>query len=87
MEPLYNRKLLIRFILISLVITLYDVMLDALLSVLHIAFELLEFTLEELIELVFHATRKQSQVVVFYLLWLIFIYGLYRVWRVLTYFL
>ncbi len=87
MKPLDNRKLLIQFILIGLVIILYDVMLDILFSVLHIAFEWVEFTLEELIELIFHTTRKQSQIVVFYLLWLIFIYGLYRLWRVLPYFL
>lgn len=83
MTSLDNRKLLIRFILIGLVITLYDVMLDALFSVLHIAFEWFELALEEIIEHVFHTTRQQSQISVFYLLWLILIYGLYRLARVL----
>ncbi len=83
MMPLDNRNLLIRFILIGLVIILYDVMLDALFSVLHIAFEWVELTLEELIEHVFHTSRQQSQLSVFYLLWLILIYGLYRLGRVL----
>lgn len=87
MKPLDNRKLLIRFILIGLAIILYDVILDSLFSVLHIAFEWFELALEELIELVFHTTRQQSQLIVFYLLWLILIYGLYRLGRVLPCFI
>ena len=83
MNTLDNRKLLIRIILIGLVITLYDVMLDALFSVLHITFEWIELALEEIIEHVFHTSRQQSQISVFYLLWLILIYGLYRLGRVL----
>jgi len=83
MNLLNNRKILLRFILIGLVITTYDVMLHSLLSVAHIAFEGFELALEELIEHVFHTDRHQSQLIVFYLLWLIAIYALYRLWRVL----
>jgi type VI protein secretion system component VasF len=39
--------------------------------------------LEEIIEHTFHTNRKQSQLVVFYLLWLIGFFGLYRLLIVL----
>jgi len=78
-----NRKILIQFILIGIVISLYDVMLDSLFSVMHMAFEWFELALEELIEHIFHTNRQQSQIIVFYLLWSIALYGLYRLWRAL----
>ena len=80
---LTNRKILIQFILISVVITMYDVMLDSLFSIVHIAFEWFELALEELIEHIFHTNRQQSQIIVFYLLWSMALYGLYRLWRAL----
>lgn len=76
-----NRKILIQFILISIVITMYDVMLDSLFSIVHIAFEWFELALEELIEHIFHTNRQQSQIIVFYLLMSLAFYGLYRLWR------
>lgn len=76
-----NRKILIQFILISIVITMYDVMLDSLFSIVHIAFEWFELALEELIEHIFHTNRQQSQIIVFYLLMSFAFYGLYRLWR------
>jgi hypothetical protein len=83
MIPLANRKILIRFILIGLVITMYDVMLHSLLIAMHLAFEWFEFALEHLIEHIFHTTRQQSQIIVFYLLWLIALTLLYCLWRAL----
>jgi len=83
MTQSFHRKILIPFILIGIVITLYDVMLHSLFLIVHIAFEWLELALEELIEHVFHTNRQQSQIIVFYLLWLIALYGLYRLWRAL----
>jgi hypothetical protein len=83
MIPLANRKILIRFILIGLVITMYDVMLHSLLIVMHLAFEWFELALEHLIEHIFHTTRHQSQVIVFYLLCLIGLTLLYCLWRAL----
>jgi len=76
-----NRKILIQFILISIVITMYDVMLDSFFSIVHIAFEWFELALEELIEHIFHTNRQQSQIIVFYLLMSFAFYGLYRLWR------
>jgi hypothetical protein len=83
MIPLASRKILIQFILIGIVITMYDVMLHSLFSILHITFEWVELALEELIEHIFHTNRQQSQLIVFYLLWLIALYGLYWLWQAL----
>jgi hypothetical protein len=83
MIPIANRKILLRFILIGIVITLYDVMLHSLFSIVPIAFEWFELVLEEFIEHIFHTGRQQSQIIVFYLLWSIALYGLYRLWRTL----
>jgi len=83
MISLANRKILIQFILIGIVIMMYDVMLHSLFSIVHIAFEWIELALEELIEHIFHTNRQQSQIIVFYLLWSIALYGLYRLWRAL----
>ena len=83
MIPLASRKILIQFILIGIVIMMYDVMLHSLFTVMHIAFEWFELALEELIEHIFHTNRQQSQIIVFYLMWLIALYGVYRLWRAL----
>ena len=83
MISLINRKIVIQFILIGIVITMYDVMLHSLFTIVHIAFEWLELALEELIEHIFHTNRQQSQIIVFYLLWLIALFGLYMLWLAL----
>ena len=72
------KRMLIRIFLIGLFISLYDVLLHTLLVCLHLTFEWVEYMLEEIIEHTFHTNRKQSQLVVFYLFWLIGFYGLYR---------
>jgi hypothetical protein len=81
MMSLVNRKIMIQFLLIGIVITMYDVMLHSLFSIVHIAFEWFELALEELIEHIFHTNRQQSQIIVFYLIWLIALYGIYQLWR------
>ena len=83
MTSLANRKILIQFILIGIVITMYDVMLHSLFSIVHLTFEWFELALEELIEHIFHTSRQQSQIIVFYLMWLIALYAFYRLWRAL----
>jgi hypothetical protein len=84
LNPLDNRqKILIQFILICIVITLYDVMLHSLFTVVHTIFEWVELALEELVEHIFHTNRQQSQIIVFYLLWSIALFGLYHLWRAL----
>lgn len=83
MISLANRKILIQFILIGIVITMYEEMLHSLFTVVHLAFEWFELALEELIEHIFHTNRQQSQIIVFYLLWSIALFGLYLLWRAL----
>ena len=83
MTSLANRKVLIQFILIGIVISMYDVMLHSFFTIVHIAFEWVELALEELIEHIFHTNRQQSQIIVFYLLWLIALFGLYMLWLAL----
>ena len=77
------KGILIRIFLIGLFSSLYDVLLHTLFVVLHLTFEWVEYMLEEIIEHTFHTNRKQSQLVVFYLLWLIGFFGLYRLLIVL----
>lgn len=86
MIPLANRKILVRLILVGLAVTMYDVMLHSLLIVMHLAFEWFEFALEHLIEHIFHTTRQQSQIIVFYLLCFIGLTLLYCLWRALPWF-
>lgn len=83
MIPLANRKILVRLILIGLIIMLYDVILHSLFMVMHITFEWFEFALEEFIGHIFHTSRQQSQLIVFYMLLGIALYALYRLWRAL----
>ena len=78
-----NRKILMLLILAGAVITMYDVILDSFFTVVHITFEWFELGLEELIEHLFHTNRQQSQLIVFYLMWLIALSGLYCLWRAL----
>ncbi len=77
------KGILIRIFLIGLFISLYDVLLHTIFIGLHLTFEWVEYMLEEIIEHTFHTNRKQSQLVVFYLLWLIGFFGLYRLMIVL----
>ena len=77
------KRILICIFLIGLFISLYDVLLHTLLVCLHLTFEWVEYMLEEIIEHTFHTNRKQSQLVVFYLFWLIGFYGLYRLMIIL----
>ena len=72
------KRILICIFLIGLFISLYDVLLHTIFVGLHLTFEWVEYMLEEIIEHTFHTNRKQSQLVVFYLFWLIGFYGLYR---------
>lgn len=78
-----NRKTVILLILAGIVIILYDVILHSLFMLLHIGFEWFEFALEEIIQHLFHTSRQQSQLIVFYLLLSIALYAAYRLWRAL----
>ena len=77
------KRILICIFLIGLFSSLYDVLLNTLLVCLHLTFEWVEYILEEIIEHTFHTNRQQSQLVVFYLLWLIGFFALYRLMIIL----
>ncbi|MDD1613068.1 MAG: hypothetical protein LUP98_00220 [Methylococcaceae bacterium] len=83
MIPLNNRKILIHLIMIGIVVTTYDVMFHSLLTIVHIAFEWFELALEGIIEHLFHTDRKQSQIIVFYLLCLMALCCCYLLWLAL----
>jgi ABC-type multidrug transport system fused ATPase/permease subunit len=81
--PIENRKTVILLTLAGIVISLYDVIFHSLFIFLHISFEWFEFILEELIQHLFHTSRQQSQLIVFYLLWAIALSAAYCLCRAL----
>ena len=46
-------------------------------------FEILEGALDEIIEHLFHTSRHTTQVIVFYIMWGMFLFGLYRLFQYL----
>lgn len=78
-----HRKIIVQAVLIGIVISVHDVLLHALFGLAHMTFEWIELGLEVLVEHIFHTTRQQSQIIVFYLLWAFILFGLYRLWRLL----
>ena len=76
-----RRRMLLLLVVGVLMIAFYDVIFDMALSFLHTSFEWLEFVLEKIIEGVFHTTRKQTQILAFYLMFSVGAYGCYRLGR------
>lgn len=74
---------LIAGLMLIAVIALPGVMFHVFLSVAHIFFEVLELTLDELIEHMFHTSHHTAQVIAFYLLFFAALYGLYRLLKAL----
>ncbi|MGR8981247.1 MAG: hypothetical protein ACU84H_14285 [Gammaproteobacteria bacterium] len=60
-------RVLLPLFVVAFLIGFYDVIFDLAMSFVHASFEWLEFALEEMIESVFHTTRKQTQTIVFYM--------------------
>lgn len=80
--------IVVAILVLSLV--MYDVTIDLFLSLLHLIFEVfhnmfewLELGIEHSVEHVFHTDRHGSQIVTFYILWLIAGFGFYRLWKAL----
>lgn len=48
---------------------------------LHALFELIEVTLDDIVEHLFHTDRHTTQIIVFYLIWAIVLYSAYRLFR------
>lgn len=51
------------------------------LSILHMLFEWSEASLDFLIEVIFDTSLRSTQIIVFYILMLGILYGLYRIWK------
>lgn len=83
MNRIAYRKVLLFFIVGVLLLGFYDVLLHGLLYIIHYIFEWIELALEEIIEHLFHTSRQQTQLIVFYILFILGGIGLYRLWLVL----
>jgi hypothetical protein len=66
----------------GLLIEVLHFLLELGLELTHLAFEFIESNLDHLIEHLFETDLHQTQVIVFYIILPVFIYGLYRLWRV-----
>ncbi len=84
MYLLSHRKLMMQVLAIALALSLYDVLLHGVLFVFHYIFEWIELGLEELIEHLLHTNRKQTQLIVFYILLGCGALLCYQLWQVLT---
>ncbi len=69
--------------LILAIISIPEIIFELLLELVHILFELIEITLDNLVEHLFHTSLHQTQVIVFYILWSIALLLLYRLKQVL----
>ncbi len=70
----------------GLLFGLLHFLLEVSLHLLHLGFEFIESNLDHLIEHFFHTDLHQTQVIVFYIIVTVVVYGLYRLWRVLPFF-
>ncbi|MDO9168639.1 MAG: PilZ domain-containing protein [Methylobacter sp.] len=67
----------------SLLFELFHFLFEHILEFSHIAFEVVESTLDEFVEHLFHTDLQQTQLIVFYILVSLVVCGLYLLWRVL----
>ena len=62
---------------------MFDTVFELLLELIHISFEVLEHSLDKLIEHLFHTDLHDTQIIVFYLMWVMAGYPLYRLYKLL----
>lgn len=67
----------------GLLLELIHFLLELFLEFAHLGFEFIESNLDHLIEHLFETDLHQTQVIVFYIIFAVVVYGLYRLWRVL----
>jgi len=68
---------------IVIVILMFDTVFGLFLELIHVSFEFVEEMLDILIEQLFHTDLHDTQVIVFYLMWAIAGYPLYRLYKLL----
>jgi hypothetical protein len=80
-----NRKIIFSLILavIITVITLYDTVFHLLLELLHVSFELFEQTLDLIVEHTFHTDRRETQIIVFYIMLAMACCGMYKLYKLM----
>jgi hypothetical protein len=62
-------------------IMMFDTVFHLLLELIHASFELLEFSLDLLVEHIFETGRHETQIIVFYLMWFLAGCVLYRLYK------
>jgi hypothetical protein len=81
MTPATHRKIAIVFIIVFIMIIMFGVAYDLFVSLVHILFELFEYSFEILIEYVFHTDHHQSEIILINLSIFLVPLGLYGLWR------
>ncbi len=71
-------------ITISILVGFYDLIFGSLWEFLHLIFEVIEMTLDRIIEHLFETDLRQTQLIVFYILLAIGAILIYLVWKVLV---
>jgi DNA-binding MltR family transcriptional regulator len=77
----FHQKTIIGFMLGAVMVSMLDVLLDLLISLVTNLFELIEYSLELLLEYFFDTTGHLNEIIVFYLLLVASLYGLYLLYR------
>lgn len=80
-----NRNVAFSLILtvIVIVILMFDTVFELLLELIHVSFEFVEEMFDMLIEHIFHTDLHDTQIIVFYLMWAMAGYPLYRLYKLL----
>ncbi|WAK04080.1 hypothetical protein [Methylobacter sp. YRD-M1] len=81
MISFHKLKIILLLIVLSIVVLIPDTVFGLLLEISHALFEVLEEGFDLLIEHVFGTGRHETQIIVFYLLFSLVMYGLYKLWR------
>ncbi|WP_442497814.1 hypothetical protein [Methylobacter sp. sgz302048] len=77
----HNLKIILISIALGLVVLIPDTVFGLLLEASHAFFEVLEEGFDLLVEHIFHTSTHETQIIVFYLLFSLICYGLYKLWR------
>ncbi|WP_027158935.1 hypothetical protein [Methylobacter luteus] len=77
----HNLKIIAISVAIGFVVLIPDTVFGLLYEISHGLFEVLEEGFDLLVEHLFHTGTHETQIIVFYLLLSLILYGLYRLWR------
>lgn len=67
--------------LMVIVYTNFYIFISMLIEVIHTSFETLEFIVDELVEHIFHTDRHTTQIITFYLLFIMSLLSIYKIYR------